>query len=228
MKDLLIRARDRFARRLYEHRIDLAERARRTADRIEPEGAWEEAGESGPITFEQVKQGFLRTLFDRKIHDCPLCGRGGKLVTVSLGPADLPVLSLLASAPGDESITAAHRHHSGGISEQILFERYPSDDDKSRRIAAIGSIKRLVMFGLVERKRGGWLKLTEDGREFARGEGSAPAHCHLYGGKPLALSAESTTLAQLTLAGSGSVDESPVPAEREIHRSEPPAGPAEE
>ena len=130
------------------------------------------------------------------------------MVAISLEPGDLPALSLLANAPGDESIGNAHRHHSGGISEQILFERL------NGRREAVASIKRLALFDLIDRKRGGWLKISGTGMSFVMGEGAVPAHCFMFGGKPLGFSAETVTRVQLTLAA---VDESPVEPIHEVN-----------
>ena len=133
----------------------------------------------GAESFEEVKGRFLRVILDGKIHDCPLCNRGGKIIQASLEFDDRDAFSFLVLDNED------------GLKEQVLFKGLGG----KRVVSPV--LKRLMLFGLVERKRGGLLTATAVGHAFFRGEREIPASCFLLGGKSLGFSSEFISLAQL-------------------------------
>jgi len=220
MKEHLLSVRRRIARRVYDERVHLADRARALTERLDPV---EEPDGDAPLTFEEIKSDFIASLMDRKVHDCPMCNRGGKIVEDRLTPlvaTELINLLRIQQGNGRLSVRVAPNHvrADGLVNEQALF--LVSDTDSEKII--VGRVKTLALFGLVERKRKGWVEITEKGKSFAKDDALVRYRCFLFGGKPIAFDPEILGVRDLGLVPVGHEpiakdDGAVVPAWDEVH-----------
>ena len=218
-KPSLTDLRRNLARRVYHHRLHVGTRLEALADRVMPE----QDAVQAPLTFDVAKHDFVELLMDFKVHDCPMCNRGGKLVEERLGPlVAMELRSLLRIREGNgalsDRIVSNHLRANGWVNEQALFLVSDTDSEK----AIVSRLKTLALFGLVERKRKGWIEITKEGELFAKGEIAVRFRCFLYGGKPLAMAPDTIGIADLDLTPFGQepivkTDDALVPERDEVH-----------